>query len=291
MAESSGAGLAPFTASTDWFTAQLIAHLNPPDNWAHDRTAVVSGSEIGACERQVWDSKRNPQPWSGNGFTARGHSVEGWFADPSGVFERLQTTLAAEGHDVWFTATGPAQQTLIDDHNRISVTPDGFLYLDGETIYLEIKSIDPRVNLKGTPRAKHVAQCQYGMEITHRVGRSKPTRAFLIYINASDFQAVETFQIDRNETMAAELVKRAVRIHRAKKPSDLDAEGLAAGGAECATCRLKDYCKQEKLAQVSGLSDDAQSLPDDILSALDDMAQQRASAVSSETEPKPRKSG
>lgn len=289
MAEDTGAGLAAAAGTADWFRDKLKENLTPPDNWDHDRSKTIGGSEIGGCARAVWHSKAEPEQWDGNGYTARGHAVESWFADPAGVFERLQSALIVAGHDAWFTATGDKQQTLIDEHYRASVTPDGFFYLDGETIYLEIKSIDPRVSLKGEPRRKHVTQVQWGLELAHRCGHSKPSRAWLVYINASDFADITVFDIPRDPIVGAELLKRATRIHRASKATDLQPEGLSAGGSECANCRLKSFCKEERAADIAALEPERKQLDQDLLESLDDMARARVTAMITEAEAKAEK--
>ena len=286
MVKGPGPGVAPITASASWLTESARQYLNPVSNWAHNRNDYMGGSDIPQCERAVADKKKNPQDFDGSGFTARGHSCEAWLAGTGGVFERMQAGLQQQGHDVWFSATGKNQMTLIDEPLRCSVTPDGFLHVDGETIYLEIKSIDPRVNLNGKPRAKHVAQVQWGMEIAHRIGHSRPQRAFLLYMNASDFADITVFDIERDPIAARELLRRAQRIQSARSAFDLEPEGLLAGGAECVNCHLKDKCKAERIERIGALDETKDTLPSHVVAQLDELARNRVTAMLDEAEAK-----
>ena len=283
MSEELGPGLAGFAASTDFLAGQIVEHQNEDTVFSHDRSETVGGSEIDACPRKVKDSKLHDRRWAGNGYTARGKGMEAAMCDTFRRIERYWRVV--KQRDLYFTSIGDRQETMVLSEMGASATPDGFLTIDGETIYLEIKSVDPRISGKSLPKSGHVAQCQYGMELCHRTGRAKPQRAFLIYQDASDWARVQIFEIQRDEAAASALLKRAKKIMSAKSPMDLEPMGLESGGAECSGCPLENTCKAERAARVTDYRDDAR-FDEAVIAELDDLARQRMSAVLAEAEAK-----
>lgn len=287
MSEPMGPELAEITASADFLRDAIIDHIDEPTKFAHDRSKTVGGSEIDTCPRKVKDSKVNDRSWGGNGYTARGKGMESALCD---VFARIERRYRiVKQQDLWFTQIGDRQETLVDHDYGASATPDGFLRIDGETYYLEIKSIDPRVASKNLPKARHVAQVQYGMAICRRTGHSNPLGGLLIYQNASDWADINIFPIEPDEEAQNALLKRAKQINDAKSPMDLEPLGLAAGGAECAGCPLEATCKQERVARIAAYDDGADDrgpLPDAVIAELDDLARARTTALLEEAEAK-----
>jgi hypothetical protein len=224
----------------------------------------------------------HPVAWNGNGFTARGDTVEEWLCE---VFRRIERHLRVVlQQDVWFSAIGDRQETLIHEPLRVSATPDGFLRVDGETVYLEIKSIDPRVAKAALPKAAHVAQCQFGMELCRLTGHSEPQRAILIYVDASDYADITAFDIDRDAAAAKALLDRAAAVHGAQQAMDLPPEGLLDGGSECTTCALRDVCRADHSETVSGYGDGP--LDDTVAQQLAELARLRDDAATQERDAK-----
>lgn len=286
MSKELGSRLAAPDMAGTWLREQILAHLTTPKTWEHDRSAYVSASTVYRCQRALkFSQTRDTAEWTGNGYTVRGDTMEEWLCK---VFERIEREFRViQQQDIWFTAIGDRQETLRDEALRISATPDGFMRLGdtGEVVYLEIKSIDPRVVLND-PKPAHVAQCQFGMELCHRLDHSKPQRALLIYIDASDYADITIFEIARDPVVARELLRRAQLTHAAQTYRDLPAEGLASGGAECKDCALYMECSAERAATVGALDPDKPAMAADLLDELDDLARDRVTAAITEAEAK-----
>jgi CRISPR/Cas system-associated exonuclease Cas4 (RecB family) len=219
-----------------------------------------------------------PDAW---GVFARGDTGEDWVA---GVFDRAQ--LAEHGGPklgLAFSATGKHQVTVIDEINKLAATPDGIMWLGSEPILLEIKTIDPRVNLNG-PRPTHVRQVMFAMALMARVHSIKPKRAVILYVNCGNYADVEAFDIDYDEVEGDALIDRAKRIHAATL-DDLQPEGVFDGGNECKTCDFAAQCKAYQVERVERAEASA-DIDDDDLASLDDLAAQREAAAQMEGEAK-----
>src|SRR5262245_59853992 len=111
----------------------------------HDRGTTIGASEIGTCIRRTWYRKRGTAIDDGyidnRGAAERGHAIEDW------IVLKVQDAIR---HDPKFAEwvlmyAGIEQITLVDPPQ--SATPDGLLVhkQTGHTVYLEIKSQDPRL--------------------------------------------------------------------------------------------------------------------------------------------------
>lgn len=238
---------------TDFISDAIAEHGHKPTEWQHDRSAFVSASTVGTCARKQKRAMTDPeQPQDRWGFLERGHNVEAWLVD---VLKRAE--IAGEGGELaglTFHKVGDDQETLIDDDLKISATPDGFLTYWNEHVYLEIKSIDPRVSLDG-PKETHKTQVQFGMELAHRCSDFAPERAIIIYVDASDYQNISVFEIQRDPVEAQALIDRAAMIHAAGEWTDLAAEGADLGGFECRTCPYASECAEARIAAVETAGD------------------------------------
>ncbi len=99
---------------------------------------------------------------------------------------------------------GEDQRTLVDGY--ISATPDGlivnrsnqdvtiegFVLAPGECIGVEIKSIDPRINLMDA-KAEHIGQVHVQMGLIRACTEYRPNVVVVIYIDASFFDDIEIF--------------------------------------------------------------------------------------------------
>ena len=270
------------------FVAELVnLYGYQPKDWAHRRELYVSASQIGLCEmRQFYMMQRGPvqidderpDAW---GVFARGDTGEDWVA---GVFDRAQ--LAEHGGsqlELGFTATGKHQVTVIDEINKLAATPDGIMWVAGEPILLEIKTIDPRVNLNG-PKPAHHRQVMFAMALMARVHSIKPTRAVILYVDCSNYANVTAFDVDYDEVEGDALIDRAKRIHAATL-DELQPEGVYDGGNECKTCDFAAQCKAYQVERVER-ADASAPIDDGDLTDLDDLATQREAAAQMESEAK-----
>ena len=258
-----------------------------PKTWSHRREQYVSASAIGLCEMRQWymsqrgpiqiDDER-PDAW---GIFARGDTGEDWAA---GVFDRAQ--LAEHGGSklgLAFSATGKHQVTVIDEVNKLAATPDGIMWIGGEPILIEIKTIDPRVRLDG-PKAAHQRQVMFAMALMARVHSIKPKRAVVLYIDCSNYANVTAFDVEFDEVEGDALIDRAMRIHAATL-DDLQPEGVHDGGNECKTCDFAAQCKAYQVERVER-ADSSAIMDEADLTDLDDLAAQRQAAAQMESEAK-----
>ena len=270
------------------FVADLIGLYGyQAKEWSHRREQYVSASQIGLCEmRQYFMAQRGPvqidderpDAW---GVFARGDTGEEWVA---GVFDRAQ--LAEHGGpklELGFTATGKYQTTIIDEVNKLAATPDGIMWVAGDPILLEIKTIDPRVSLTA-PKPAHHRQVMFAMALMARVHPIKPKRAVILYVDCSNYANVTAFDVDFDEVEGDALIDRAKRIHTATL-DDLHPEGVFDGGNECKTCDFAAQCKAYQVERVERAEASA-DIDDDDLTELDDLAAQREAAAQMEAEAK-----
>lgn len=198
--------------------------------WSVDRSKYLNASEALSCVRKQWFSKHEPstaaEDW---GFARRGTHGEKY------VVEMLR----ASGLELMFA--GEDQESVADEDLRISATPDGVLFnASGAHIALEIKTIDPRTNRANLPRAGHVAQIQIGMELVRKVRGLDIESGLIVYMDASNFNQLDVYQIERNPGILGEMELRAGQVLRTRNVDRLDREGRSSG--ECKTCPYADRC-------------------------------------------------
>lgn len=224
--------------------AGLAAH-GKDNNWSgHDRGTTVGASEIGGCARRVFYDKhgtpRDPdfvQDW---GAAERGHAIEDWYV------QRLRRGLSeTQGHDVILKYAGDNQKTIVDGAQ--SATPDGILAATDpvDDVYLEIKSIDPRVyEVMKDAKPQHRLQTQQGMYLVQKLTQHRPQRALIVYINASFVSQRRYYTEVYDASIASALSVRAGDILYGKYTHDNPprAEGKMEGGKECEYCPFYRTC-------------------------------------------------
>lgn len=216
-----------------------------------DRYSVLSASETTKCIRSLYMEKARPydheEPEQGNwGFAERGNSAEAWMVAQLRKFFSPEELLFA----------GDDQRTFV--YGRLSATPDGLLKLeDGDYVYLEIKSIDPRANLRGAPRPAHVAQVKQGMHILANGYDVKPSYGLVIYLNANDYSDMQQFVVKPDPSFVRAQDQKAKRLLDAVAKTDrtnpdswyttaalFSPEGLANGSNDCTYCNFVHECGQ-----------------------------------------------
>lgn len=247
-------------ALKDFLHRAITDHGHKPTEWAHDRTKYVNASSVWYCARkQKADMAATPKDTGGEtpeawGVFARGHFVEDWLAQ---TLDRAQVAeYGGAKVGLAFYRTGDNQVSLTNDELMVSATPDGFMFYMGETVYLEIKSVDPRINVKAAPKPAHRAQVQFGMAIhNERCLKDGTTdmmvhRAMIIYVDASNFSNITIHEVVLDEIEAGALMDRAAMIHAADIWLDLEAEGAMDGGRECRTCPHMEDCSASRVEAV-----------------------------------------
>lgn len=226
-----------------------------PKVWKHDRSQTVGGSEIFGCLRKAWFAKRGTpkdkdyeDDW---GALERGNIIEDHFVVPrvKWMLERI------EGARILYAGQS-TQRTFIDDASRMSVTPDGLVIGvddDALTLYgvpslggtgcfnFEIKSIDPRVNLR-EEKGIHRGQVQVQMGMTREQTRYKPNFALIIYVDASFLSDIDFFVVPFEQTTFDVAKLRSLQVYETERVADLLPEGKIDG--ICKYCPYRVACSE-----------------------------------------------
>lgn len=234
------------------------------DGSTHNRAETLGGSEIGQCLRKNYFSKSAHPTDEGYvenwGFFQRGHTVEDWVVDviKDGLPDNWQ-----------YLYTSHDQVTLIDA--PVSATPDGILITEDDQIVVEIKSLDPRSNFN-SPKEHHVEQAQLQIELFHKLTEYRPTRAILLYVNASDYSHIVEHEVERNEAMLVQAHNRAGQVFNATTPTELMAEGVWTD-----SCRYCGYTQSCGEAAINALPEAVQSEPfqEELVEELDQLIRDR----------------
>jgi len=259
-----------------------------------NRAAYLTASEAGKCIRELsfskldefrqrkWDLVKTDEQFaalvasqsatSPDGYFERGHNVEAWV-----VYQILEM---AEEHEHFFFL-GEDQVSFYDPRDKISGTPDGFLYNSKmkEFWLLEFKSVGSQVY---SPRADHLRQVQINMGLIRRIAQDKRekygpellklmeeqgvelvngklpkwTGAKLLYTQASNYFDMKEFDIeyDGGETYRETQVKSKKlfsgmedKIERLRRPAQLPAEGVKMN--KCSFCPHQKECRNLVLLQ------------------------------------------
>lgn len=235
--------------------------------WGHDRKKTLGGSEAFGCLRKAW-YKRNGTPYDSDyeeswGALRRGDVIENHIVVPAMEW-------GAKAFDFELMMAGETQVTLFDktamvdvldeDGNVIgeepgglSVTPDGLVRgvarnalekygipdLGNDCFMLEVKSIDPRVDLS-EEKAIHHGQTQIQMGLMRENTAFKPNYAVILYINASFFDDIEVFVVRYDDKKYKVAKDRAHLIFKTTDPTKLYREGVIDG--TCQYCPFKGTC-------------------------------------------------
>lgn len=228
--------------------------------WAHDRSKTVGASEAFGCLRKAWFSKHGATPDSDYkeswGALQRGDLIEQHFAEPA-----VKWFLENYFYDTRLIWGGADQQTLKAPDAPLTATPDGLVIDcddDALEIYgipslggtgcfnFEIKSIDPRVNLK-EEKSIHRGQTIVQMGITREITEYRPNYAVIVYIDASFFDDIEVFIVPFDQKTYDVAKTRARSVYEIKNVGEIFPEGKVDGG--CEYCKFKTVC-----AKASGLA-------------------------------------
>jgi len=247
--------------------------------WKHDRSQSVGASEAFGCIRKAHFSKmgypKDADAKDSWGALQRGDLIENYFAEPASrwFLENL--------HGARLIWGGAKQRTLVN--GRLSATPDGLVIgvaddalaaygipsLGGTGCFnFEIKSIDPRVNLK-EEKSIHRGQTQVQMGLTRLLTRYKPNYAVIIYIDASFFDDIDIFVVPFEQQTFEVAGVRANQVFETKNPAELLPEGKIEG--TCEYCPFKTACAQ---ASMTHTPQDGEATNENTASALLDEFEQ-----------------
>lgn len=228
--------------------------------WAHDRKKTVGASEAFGCLRKAWFAKRDTpkdsdasESW---GALQRGDLIEQHFAEPA-----VKWFLENYYYDTRLIWGGDNQQTLKAPDAPLTATPDGLVIdadddalevygipsLGGTACFnFEIKSIDPRVNLR-EEKAIHRGQTIVQMGITRETTQYQPNYAVIVYIDASFFDDIDVFVVPFDQRTYDAAKARAHQVYDIKNVGSISPEGKIDNS--CEFCPYKTAC-----AKASGLS-------------------------------------
>lgn len=249
--------------------------IGEQEEW--DRSQSVGASEVFGCHRRAYFAKREPDAaeapededdieW---GFSERGNEIERKFAVP-----KLQGMF---GEDKCFLM-GDNQKTFVK--GRLSATPDGVI-VDvppdalqnygiekcSPEIAPEIKSIDPRVNLRGQAKPRHVGQNQVQQGILQDCSNYKPTNGIVLYINCSNYKDITPFGTTFDKDIYERAHARADYVFEPNvTPDKFKPEGLLTG--DCKTCPFQSRCKEVEMARYPERAIPTENLPPDIQAAM-----------------------
>jgi hypothetical protein len=226
-------------------------HANQEKSWAHDRSKTLGGSEAFGCLRKAGFEKRGKEfgakpnddyedSW---GAIERGNLIENYWVVPA-----LDDELP---DGVGYVYAGGDQKTFFDE--PLSVTPDGLITdlpknalknygiddIEGDCVVLEIKSVDPRVNLS-EEKSIHRGQAQIQLHLIREQTEFKPMYAVILYIDASFFDDMSVFIIKYDPRVFRSAKIRANRVFGAEDLAELEAEGKVIGG--CEHCKWTHAC-------------------------------------------------
>jgi CRISPR/Cas system-associated exonuclease Cas4 (RecB family) len=223
--------------------------------WGHDRSKSVGASEAFGCLRKTWFSKngasKDPDHKDSWGALERGNIIENHFAEPAITW--FLETFYNDARLIW---GGANQQTLSAPDAPLTATPDGLVInADDDALALygipslggtgcfnfEIKSIDPRVNLK-EEKAIHRGQVQVQMGTTRETTEYRPNYAVIVYLDASFLDDIEIFVVPFDQKTYDIAKERARSVYEIKNVAEIFPEGKVDGG--CEYCPFKIACAQ-----------------------------------------------
>lgn len=229
---------------TNGFDNYVASHQK---KWKHDRSKSVGASEAFGCARKSWFGKHNTpkDPWHKDDWGAlkRGDVMEEYWVEP--VVKWYLEQLPGNVRLIW---GGKHQRSLVGKDAPVSATPDGLIVdadddalanygvpsLGGTGCFnFEIKSIDPRVNLKDE-KAIHRGQVQMQMGLTRENTPYKPNYAMILYADASFYSDMSFFVIPFDQEVYNSGKERGRQAFDIKDVSTLFPEGKLEGGC--------DYC-------------------------------------------------
>lgn len=228
----------------------LLKHMENLQRVFKNRHLTVGASEIGRCARLAWYAKHHPNAAvledESFGASHRGNMIEAHTVVPALVKHFGDNLLYA----------GKKQQTFVSGY--VSATPDGLLIKQPKDlliqfgikdigkdrcILVEIKSIDPRIVLRG-PKPEHARQANQQLGLVREKTNHKPQYCLIMYVNASFMDDVAEFVIEFDEELYNKQKKRAERILTTKTAREIQPEGWIKGGKECDYCKFADACTE-----------------------------------------------
>jgi hypothetical protein len=224
--------------------------------WQHDRSKSVGASEVFGCLRKAhfkkFDYEKDPDHEDRWGALRRGDTMENHFVEPA--MKWLLENMTDAGQLLF---SGTDQKTFIEGY--LSATPDGLaIDVDSDSLaeyavpdlanglegrqygcfVFEIKSIDPRVNLK-EEKFVHRGQVMAQMGLIREKTAWKPQYAMICYVDCSFYDEIEVFIVPFDQRVYDIAKLRAKQVFESAV-DELQAEGKIDGG--CQYCEFTIAC-------------------------------------------------
>lgn len=303
----------PATIPADGFTFEDCFDeyvASKQKTWKYDRNLMVGASECFGCIRKTWFGKRgkefdygvdadHEENW---GAMRRGDIMENHLIVPAirEGLERRGMALIMEGDD---------QETIRDGYN--SATLDGLVVptdpalggklpkdfleyygfegdLDADSVVLEMKSFDPRIEIKQA-KAIHHGQTQMQMGLVRETTEYKPEYAIVIYVNASWYDDIRPFLVEYSETEYLIGRERNEKVFEVDDPALFAPEGKLDG--DCKYCKYTDACSIVSTGRVPEKRDalkakEVDGQDKDMLERMDVLVQNQAALKAVEKQTK-----
>jgi hypothetical protein len=267
--------------------------------WEHDRRDSVGASEAFDCLRKIWFRKRSKDVLNAEGLplyqTDPDHDPSWGAAERGNLIEEHFVVPAVRDHlpgIAKLLMAGKAQKTVHWGAN--SATPDGLIVgleadalakygiadIGSDCIVIEMKSIDPRVNLHGEEKAIHHGQAQVQMGIIRETTNWKPNYAVVLYVDASFLDQVRPFIVPFDHKAWEVAQTRANKIWQVQNPAEIMAEGKLTKG--CEHCEYQNACALVTVGSIP--PDRLKEMQDEDVEAIEPlvMEHQRLSEVAKE---------
>jgi hypothetical protein len=150
---------------------------------------------------------------------------------------------------------------------------------------LEVKSIDPRVDLS-EEKAIHHGQTQIQMGLMRQNTAFKPNYAVILYINASFLDDIEVFIVKFDEKKFKIAQDRAELVFKTTDPSKLYREGVIDGS--CQYCPYQGSCLDTTQKGMPPKATKAQETDPELVAALlnNELLDRRRAATKAEKKAK-----
>jgi hypothetical protein len=217
--------------------------------WEHDRSLTVGASEVFDCWRKVGFKKRGKEL----GYTEDEAEEDGWGAAERGnLIEEFWVVPALDAmlpDGVGYLFAGSDQKTLIKE--PVSATPDGLVTdlprdalknygipdIKSDCILLELKSVDPRVNL-ATAKEIHEGQAQMQLGLMNELTEFKPVFCVILYVDASFLDKIKVFVVEYDKRIYNAGKMRAKKVFETDELKELPAEGKMTDACKFCTWRF-----------------------------------------------------
>lgn len=253
------------------FAGMFDAYVGTQEKvWKYDRKRTLGASEAFGCIRKAWFEKNDAvkdddyeDKW---GATHRGDLIENHLVVPAVLYGLKRQAPKAK-----LLGAGSDQTTILDRRRLNSATPDGLITglskdalknygiddIEGDCILLEIKSIDPRVNLQ-QEKTIHAGQCQQQLGIVRQRTKFKPMYAVIVYVDASFHDNIRVFTIRYDERKWEAAQKRAELLFKTTDPGLLRPEGKF--DDSCKYCPFTRVCSAATIGSIPPKSSDRDTM-------------------------------